>query len=147
MALFNRNKSEPNKLPELEWYNEGGRRVKTWVLALGALIAAGLIIAGLFFGGRWVYRQVTKDDAPVSTQTETATNKDAVSPDAESTLNSINTTPTHTDTSSNSSTASTAATNRQLANTGPSGIIYAFIVTSVIGTVLFRVRLQSNQDR
>lgn len=145
MALFKRKDTTTNKLPELEWYNESerrGRRVRTWVLAVGALLAAGLLVLGLFFGGRWAYRQITKDDAPATTQTEdtpqTADNTERSTDDE--TLKSINSSPTHVD-------QNVGTDNQTLANTGPSGIVYVFVVTSVLGTVYYRVRLQSKQAR
>ena len=145
MALFNRKNSTTNKLPELEWYNndeQNGRRLRTWVVAVLSLLLASLLAFGLFFGGRWAYRQITKDDAPSSMQSENNTEQTQSTPTEgkNEDLESINTKPTHVD-------ANATAANQDLANTGPSGIVYVFAVTSVLGTVFYRVRLRAKQVR
>lgn len=64
MALFKRTKKD-SVLPEVDSYYEGERRERAglaWVLALISVIIVALIIIGVFLAGRWLYRQVTKDD-------------------------------------------------------------------------------------
>jgi len=71
---FNRNKQDDNgNVPaEVKQYYQAERRERVglaWLLAAGTLIVTVLVVLGLFFGGRWIYRQVT-DDKPASTATE-----------------------------------------------------------------------------
>jgi hypothetical protein len=62
MALFNRDKKKKDVLPqEVREYYQAERRDRTgmaWLLAIATLIVTFLIAAGLFFGGRWLYRTV-----------------------------------------------------------------------------------------
>jgi len=51
-----------------------------WLLALATLVTTVLLATGLFFGGRWAYRKVVKQDKkPVITQTSN-TNKSSTQP-------------------------------------------------------------------
>lgn len=76
MALFNRNKKTTSNYPEeVQEYYQAERRDRTgiaWLLAIGTLIVTILLALLLYFGGRWVYRQLTggNDDAPGTTQVE-----------------------------------------------------------------------------
>lgn len=60
MAWFNRRKQNTDVLPEeVREYYQTERRERTgmaWLLAIATLLATFIIAAGLFFGGRWVYR-------------------------------------------------------------------------------------------
>lgn len=63
MALFNRNKQDDTEeVPaEIQEYYEAEKRERTWVawlLALATLVVTILLALGLYYGGRWVYRQV-----------------------------------------------------------------------------------------
>lgn len=66
MALFKRRKQETDVLPaEVREYYQSERRERAgvaWLLALGTLFLTFFIAAGLFFGGRWVYRTVFNND-------------------------------------------------------------------------------------
>lgn len=77
MALFDRfkrNKNQDSVMPaEVQDYYKAERRDKTgmaWMLAIATLLATILIAAGLFFGGRFVYRAIF-DNNDESTQTQT----------------------------------------------------------------------------
>lgn len=76
MALFNRRKKNTDVLPEeVREYYQSERRERAgvaWVLAIGTLLLTFLIAAGLFFGGRWVYRTVFNNDdkKPTASQDE-----------------------------------------------------------------------------
>lgn len=68
MALFNRNKQDDTEeVPsEIQEYYDAEKRERTWVawlLALGTLVVTVLLALGLYFGGRWVYRQVFNSDS------------------------------------------------------------------------------------
>lgn len=64
MALFKRTKKD-SVLPEVDKYYEGERRDRAglaWLLALVSVIIVAVIIISVFLAGRWLYRQITKDD-------------------------------------------------------------------------------------
>lgn len=69
MALFRRNKSanSPALPEEVNDYYQAEKRDRTWMawlLALLSLAVTTLIIMGLFFGGRWVYRKIRPNNQP-----------------------------------------------------------------------------------
>ena len=67
MALFNRNKTKATVLPELEKYYDAERRERSglaWILALVSIAGVVLVLIGLFFGGRWIYRNLKNDKKP-----------------------------------------------------------------------------------
>lgn len=69
MALFRRKKTD-SVLPEVDKYYEGERRDRAglaWLLALVSVAIVALILVGVFWAGRWTYRQLTKDDNKVAT--------------------------------------------------------------------------------
>lgn len=72
MALFNRSRRNQSVLPEeVSQYYQSQRRERTGVaivLGIVALVVTLLIGAALFFGGRYVYRQLKGDDKPATTQ-------------------------------------------------------------------------------
>ena len=75
-----RRKSNKSPIPnEVEQYYQAERRERVgvaWLLALATLVTTVLLAAGLFFGGRWVYRKVVKQDKkPATTQTTKSNNK------------------------------------------------------------------------
>lgn len=69
MALF-RNQSNKS-IDELESYYTGKqqRSGMAWVMAFFSLILTIAVLGGLFFGGRWAYREITEDDKQVATNT------------------------------------------------------------------------------
>ncbi len=75
MALFNRRNQEKVVLPEeVREYYQAERRERTgraWLLALATLLVTFLIAAGLFFGGRWLYRAIFEGDANKTTTSQT----------------------------------------------------------------------------
>lgn len=114
MALFNRRKENTDVLPtEVREYYQSERRERTglaWLLALGTLLVTFLIAAGLFFGGRWVYRTVFNDDKkPVAEQQKES--KSAEEKSDSNKIQSTNSPSSNTGTSSTStSTPSTSTT-------------------------------------
>lgn len=76
MALFRRKQVDTTSLPpEVQDYYQAERRGRSWaawVLALITLIVTVLLVLGLFFGGRFIYRKVRGTDkpAPVAVQTD-----------------------------------------------------------------------------
>lgn len=64
MALFNR-KKKTDVPEEIQEYYQTERRERAgiaWLLAFGTLIVTILLAAGIFFAGRWVYRQIAGND-------------------------------------------------------------------------------------
>lgn len=73
MALFSRRKKKEEILPkEVREYYSSERRERTgiaWLLAIGTLVFTFIIAAGLFFGGRWIYRTAFNHDHTDTKQT------------------------------------------------------------------------------
>ncbi len=75
---FNRKKNTEEVPAEVQEYYQAERRERTgiaWLLAVVTLVATLAIAAGLFYGGRWVYRQIAGngDEPAVTEPTETET--------------------------------------------------------------------------
>lgn len=73
MWPFKRNKKDNAVLDEIQQYYQQEQRERTgiaWLLGIGSLALTVLIAAGLFFGGRWVYRATFK-----SKKSTTSTNQ------------------------------------------------------------------------
>lgn len=68
MWPFKRKQSDQSTIPaEVEEYYQSERRERVgvaWLLAFATLVTTLLVAVGLFFGGRALYRQFTKDDKP-----------------------------------------------------------------------------------
>lgn len=69
MALFNRRRNQ--SLSELESYYAArrGRSGTAWLMALLSLVVTVAILAGLFFGGRWVYRALRDNNGSNTSDT------------------------------------------------------------------------------
>lgn len=85
MKLFNRKKTQPgvHLPPEVQAYSQAERRERmgmAWLVGIVSLLVSLLVVAGLFFGGRWVYRKVAHRDKPTPVVTET-TNDDQAQTD------------------------------------------------------------------
>src|SRR6185295_3724015 len=64
MAWFRRNKTQVNTIPELQEYYNAERRERSglsWLLALVSVACAGLVVIGLVFGGKWLYRKLANN--------------------------------------------------------------------------------------
>lgn len=68
MKLFGRRKQQnidPMLPPELQAYSRSGRRERlgiVWLVGIVSLIISLLVMALLYFGGRWIYRKVAHRD-------------------------------------------------------------------------------------
>jgi cytoskeletal protein RodZ len=76
VAIFNRqsNKSKPQVPKAVEDYYQAeqrDRRGLAWLLAFVTLVVTVLVFSGLFFGGRAVYRSITKDNKQPKTASTT----------------------------------------------------------------------------
>lgn len=174
MALFKRKQQSTTQIPELQDYYATQKKESTamaWLLAIGSLVLTIVVFAGLFMGGRWLYRTMTKKDEPTSTsQTETkpadngSSSTGQSNPNNSATINSGTVTApgTSTTTGSGSSSASTTApgvspnqsgsannsataANTSLPNSGPGGVVVVFVLTTIAGTTMYRrVLLKKN---
>jgi hypothetical protein len=153
MALFRRKKQDTTRLPELERYYEAEKRERAglaWILALISVALAALIILGLVFGGRWLYRRITNNKPATTTvQTESGKGQDTANDeDKKGQAGGTQTPPSQGTSPSDTATPppSTPATpNDTLANTGPESAIPAFVITTLVATALYRLRLRNNQ--
>lgn len=62
---FNRRKQNDAVPQEIQQYYQAERRERVgmaWLLALSTLVLTVLLVLGIFFGGRWVYRQIRDDN-------------------------------------------------------------------------------------
>lgn len=78
MALLNR-KNKTDVPAEIQEYYQAERRERTgvaWLLAFGTLIVTILLAAGIFFAGRWTYRQIAGNDENGNNTTQVAQNED-----------------------------------------------------------------------
>jgi hypothetical protein len=170
VALFNRNQQDDTEeVPsEIQEYYEAEKRERTWVawvLALATLAATVLLALGLYFGGRWVYRQAfdndkteTQTEQSQEEQNETVNSPVAVEPENESAPQPTTPSPSPqtqpqsqpsrpetstTSSSANSANPSTSSTTTPrtgpLPSTGPADVLTLFIVTTLVATVLHRL--------
>lgn len=171
MALFRRNKVDDSTgMPdEINSYYQAEKRERSWmawVLALGTLAVTAIVIIGLFFGGRWVYRKVRKTpDTTTSVVTQQPVdqkntdkkpdeNKDpkpqtsgstatpgANTPAPQQPSGSVNA-PANPSANAGGTTVPGAAANTDLPNTGPGDMLAVFAVVSVAAYVLHRRLVQ-----
>ncbi len=100
MGLFNRTKrsADDDAVPdEIKDYYQAEKRDRMWVvwfLSAATFVVTVFVVLGLFWGGRWVYREIKGDDKDQTV----ATQEDA------SDQENINSQGTHTDSSNDSST-------------------------------------------
>lgn len=173
MAWFRR-KETVGTLPELEQYYNAEKRERAslaWILALISVAGVVLVLIGLVFGGRWLYRRLTvdankpqptavqteKSDAKTESPEEPASNpagdnagssSDTSSVDNSNTATTPNTSSTPSQNSASSSTGNTGSSNQtasqpaRLTNTGPASVVPVFFLATVAGTVLYRFKLK-----
>lgn len=149
MALFRRTKKD-SVLPEVDKYYEAERRDRAglaWLLALISIGVVALVIIGAFLGGRWAYRQITKDDNETVSLNDSNNNSDAPSFDGtpensqdNATDNSDESTQAPADngnseatpqTNTPSTTPATGDANTNLPKTGPEHVAAVFLVTAI----------------
>jgi cytoskeletal protein RodZ len=67
VALFNRRKNQTNVPEEIQEYYQTERRERAgvaWMLAIGTLLITIMLTAGIFFAGRWAWREIAGPDEP-----------------------------------------------------------------------------------
>lgn len=135
MNLFNRRKKvDPNLPPEVQAYSQAERRERmgvAWLFGIVSLIVTFVLITGLFFGGRWVYRKIARKDKATPVQIDTSDDsktEDQKNKDAEDQSDASDDTPADTEqtpstpapTSNTPQTPATQpSTGDTLPNTGP----------------------------
>lgn len=117
---FRRKPEESDTVPaEIQEYYDAERRERrglAWLLAAGTLLVTIGIVVGLFYGGRWAYRQVRGTDTSQQTQTE-QTPQETTSPETAQTPTETSTENQTNETQTESATEPTAT---QTPNTGSS---------------------------
>lgn len=149
--------AQPGVPLEIQQYYQSeskNRGVMAWLLAGGTLVATILIVIGLFFGGRWVYRKFANRDNNQGTQTaqtsEQAKGSAEEQKDKDQKSNPQST-PAPQPTPAPQSTPTPApgqggGSNANLPNTGPEGMLASFVVATVLGTILYNLRLRRKVD-
>ena len=150
MALFNRKPKNSSVLPEVDQYYSAERRERAglaWVLALVSIVVVALVLIGLFFGGRWVFRKINNDDkATVNTSDNTGSFDGEFNDEDGTDSNSATDTPdeaatpqpaTPSTTPAPVTTPTTPATpapasNAALPNTGPASTAMVFVASSLM---------------
>ncbi len=110
MNLFNRRKKQvvdPSLPPEVQAYSQAERRERmgiAWLVGIVSLVVSLVLITGLFFGGRWVYRKVAhKDNKAVPAVTSDRDSSDDKNKDTDNSSNDSS-----TDSGSNNQPSDTA---------------------------------------
>lgn len=65
LPVVEQEKPTSNLPQEVQDYYESGKRERrgmVWLLGIGTLLLTLLLAAGIFFGGRWIYRMITGSD-------------------------------------------------------------------------------------
>lgn len=175
---FNRrpkDETEANVPEEVKEYYETERRERmgvAWLIAFGSLVATILIVLGLFFGGRWVYRKVAHKTTNKPTTTQTASNTKSQTEQQKAANNKSNPNPSsgssqpgQAGTSSpsasgntsqpspsgqsapSSSSSAPASSNQHLSQTGPgSSLLVSVAVTIVAGYFLALLRFRTKNS-
>lgn len=157
MAFFRRKSEVIEEVPELEQYYAERRtgNVWGWVMALVTMALTVLIIVGLFYGGRWVYRELNNQDAAKPTVTAPANPSDSKEISGVTSLPSdepssatrsdqssagSTTNPTGPTTNTTNTSNNTSGTQTQIPDTGP-GEIFAIALIAVVCGYLLRAKM------
>lgn len=171
---FNRKQKNTSEVPpEVKQYYESEHRERVglaWLVAFLSLIATVLIVAGLFFGGRWIYRKVSNDNPPANVQTsesdksessnsndqaesnnqsQSESNNDESSnssnPESESGSNQNESSNNSTDTDQSITGTTDQAAPDQMADTGPGSTLAVFVAVSVVAMLGHSAYLRRKQ--
>ena len=131
--------SDTNLPPELRKYYENGRRERTsvaWLLAFASLLVTVLVVLGVFFGGRWIYRKIANHgkSGQVST-TQTSHNSSPSKPNipAQPAKPPSNSQGSQESPSTSQPAPTTSTQQKNLVNTGPQGTVAAFVISATLG--------------
>lgn len=162
MALFRKNKTDQAGMPAevTDYYKAEGRERAwvAWLLAIATLLVTVIVVLGLFYGGRWAYRELKGSNKPANVAIETDESKDetpeepasnppATNTPAESgsssnsgpqTSSTSTSQPSSTGTTSTSSSTGTQTNADDLPATGPTDTLAIFTAVSVLAYVAHR---------
>jgi hypothetical protein len=171
MAIFNRKNQSNNKTVnnDVKKYYKSGRRERVglaWLVAFASLILTIAVVMGLFFGGRWLYRQIANNDEPDQPTSQQANNNDAneTAPSNQGQNNTNQSGNTNNNGTSSTSTpapsqpspspsgtpnqpATPPANTGTLNKTGPEHNLAIFAGVSVLGTILHNRYLKRKVSR
>ena len=166
MWPFKKKQTPSVNLPsEMQDYYQTTRREKVgvaWLLALGTMLVTVLLAVGLFYGGRWTYRQVFHKNNNSTISQQGSTDDKAANADNKSTSDSSTTANTPSTSTPSTSTQGTVAAPTQannpasvptqptqtttpsgkLANTGPGDTLALFVSISLLSYFVRIVYLQ-----
>lgn len=155
---------EPEVPEEIQDYYETERRERTgvaWLLAFGTLIATILVASGIFFAGRWAYREIAGTDDDGSTeiaqneeqeQSETERQEEQEPSggqgNAEDESDASDTPQNGGAVQGNNdiATPATGDSSGDLPGTGPSGTATAFFAVSIISYLVHRFYMRRTQE-
>ena len=145
MALFNRKKPDTPVLPEIERYYDAEKRERAgmaWFLAIVSIACVALLLIGMYFGGRWVYRKAAHTDKTTGVSTTKITGSDIAKPKTNNTPTDTTVTKPPTPAPSTPTavtpqapaaqtpaTTPVATTPSTLVNTGPTSTVAIFIAS------------------
>ncbi|MDQ3094239.1 MAG: hypothetical protein M3Q70_03645 [bacterium] len=112
MALFGR-RTTTTDIPELQEYYAAKRANNSagaWVLALISLIITVLLILGLFFGGRWLWRKVRGGEDRVVTTTQEASDQIEEGIESDTGVDTDNVAPDSTDNAADTNSTNNTTT-------------------------------------
>lgn len=149
--------------PEVQDYYNAQHRERVgvaWLIATASLLVCIVVVMGLFFGGRWVYRQIAHKDQPETAAVEENTsdtkneseqdqsaddkNKDNSSQnkDQQSTLPGDGSSTSNTTPQTSSTSTTTPESAGKMTNTGPGDTVAIFAISTVAGVVLYQAALR-----
>lgn len=166
MAIYKRKKNDTKAVPpEVKQYYASEHRERVglaWLIAFLSLIVTVLVVAGLFFGGRWAYRKIansdnkptTSDNLPKSQGSSQGNSDQSKSNDLQPATkpptdsgevsvdngdNSSSNSPTGSNNSSNKrskSTESGVPAETNMTDTGPGSTLTIFVAVSVLAYLI-----------
>ncbi|OGL38022.1 hypothetical protein A3J32_01965 [Candidatus Saccharibacteria bacterium RIFCSPLOWO2_02_FULL_46_7] len=131
---WQRNNQSSSLPPEVQQYYAGSpkqRKSVAWMLAFSTLVTTVVIALGAFFVSRWVYRKIVGTSNKPTTVVTQPVGQDNKPEPAK---------PTPKPSKKKSTTTTASASN--LAETGPGGTLAAFIITTVLGTAAYELKLR-----
>ena len=139
---------------EVQEYYQSERRERVgiaWLLALATLITTIVLAIGLYFGGRWAWREIFGNEEQTTTEQQEGTQQGQ--PESEGQGSEQETQPSGGNEGQNTQPTpqpaqpapqqSAQPTNGQnLTNTGPADTLAAFIGASILGTLGYQVYIR-----
>lgn len=176
MWPFNtREKVDDTIPPEVQEYYETERRERrgmAWLLAFTTLVVTVLLAVGIFFGARWVYRQITDGESPQISENEgdqsseesggqgsqapegdqeqqPSTQQQGQPSGGQTPAQTPSTQPQQPSTPQETGQGTGQTQPQTLTSTGPTETVAAFIGVTVLATVAHQIytRLKLNRDQ